>query len=86
LRPRRITATAGYLADINSLYLDPAAAGGRVHQGIREAGEDPAASCQQGSVELVPGRGWAAAAGAKHPKAGGQEAKTERRQGRTNTS
>jgi hypothetical protein len=76
-----ITATVRYLADVNALHLDPAAAGGRAHQGIREAGEDPASGGQQRSVELVPDRGRAAAAGAEDPKAGGQEAKTHRGRG-----
>ena len=72
-----ITATVWYLADINSLHLDPAA-GGPVHQGIRKTGEDSASTGEQGSVELIPDRGRAVAPGAKHPKTGGQEAKAER--------
>ena len=77
-----ITAPVRYLADVNALYLDTAAAGGRVHQGIREAGEDPPSSGQQGSVELVPDRGRAAAAGAKHAECSGEEAETEACRGR----
>jgi hypothetical protein len=79
-----ITATVRYLADVNSLHLDPAATSGRVHQGIRETGEDPASSGQQGSVELVPDRGGAAAAGAEHSKTSREEAETQRRRGRPN--
>ena len=70
-----ITATVRYPADVNALYLDPAAAS--VHQIIREAGEDPPASGQQGSIELIPNRGRATAAGSKHAECSGEEADTE---------
>jgi len=74
-----ITATVRYLADVNALHLDPAAAIGRVHQGIRETGEDSTSSGQQGSVELVPDGGRAGAAGAEHPQTRGEESEPQRR-------
>ena len=74
-----ITTTVWYLAHINALHLDSTTAKGRAHQGIREAREDPASSGKQGSVELVPGLGRAAAPGAEHAQAGREETKTERR-------
>jgi hypothetical protein len=79
-----VTAAVWYLADVNALHLDPAATSGRAHQGIRETGEDAASSGQQGSVELIPDRGRAAAAGAKHAQAGGEEAEPQRRRASPN--
>ena len=79
-----ITATVRYMADVNALHLDPTAVSGRVHQVIRETSEYPASSGKQGSVELVSDDGWAAAAGAKHAQASGEESETQRRRTRPN--
>src|SRR5205807_9147083 len=45
-----------------------------VHQIVRETGEDPASSRQQGGVELVPDRRRAAAASADHAEGSGKQA------------
>jgi len=79
-----ITATVRYLADVNALHLDPAAASGRVHQGIRETGEDSPSSRQQGSIELVLDRGRAAAAGAQNAQGSGDEPEAHRHRCRAN--
>ena len=80
-----ITAAVRYLTDVNALHLDPAAASGRAHQGIRETGEDSASIGQQGSAELVPDRGRAVAAGTENTQAGGEEAEPQGGGGPTNT-